>query len=1282
MSDPSSRSQPAPAPSTRPSRIRRLLGWILTLLIGGFMAGYWLFNSSAGLQWTLASISRLSAGTMQFAGAHGTLHDLAIDTVQITNDEHVLTIRHLRGEWHPGQLLQKHIHIHRLSAASVHIQLLASRPEQVPLRLPDTLDLPFSVKLDMLKIDAIQFTSVDEAYPENLISGLALSLQSDGNHHRLTQLHGLTPWGEVRAHAQLEGAAPFVLAGQIDLFGPAPWNTMHIVMSGNLEHMTINLIAEKPGANAKLNAHLRPFSANPLTQLDVDAQQLNPASFFPEAPTASLTVAAHLATAGDERLAGTIHIHNSAALPIDQKGLPFSSIHAHATISHESVQLTDLHAEIGKDETLRGDLIWHWKARSASALIHVQQVDPQNIDSRIHSGRVSGQIALAADAHRQSAQVSLKDRAFDLSANIAHSGEVITLEQFLLRRNQSRLTGHGKLDFSEKRAFQLTAQLSNFNIAEFIRAPASNLNAMFHSSGQLSPELSGTLDYTLKKSTLGKSAVTGAGHIVFNGLERLKGQAELTAGSNRLSLQGASGKPGDAYQLTINAPALEQLGFGLSGDLHAQLNWKKHRAARDIVLQLASRQLHLPGNHHLSALNVKSEMHGDAVTLDLTVAHHAMNGTSRLKDFNVRMNGTMSDHHVVASARVNDDIPLQLRADGRILARTPSSALHWQGQINELSSTGKIPVRLKTPTSLTISAQSVSLDSAVLAVSDGFLSIEQLMWTPKQWKTQGHFSGIAIYPGNPQHIPPLALHMGGNWHFVSDSRLTGELHLHRERGDWRIPGEIPQLAGLERFQLHVTAQRDTIDSTFELISQQLGNAKAQLSIPLKHSRQGWSVADNAPLNGAVKAHINNLKWLDSLFGAGLSMNGQLQAQAQISGTPKKPDIQGTVTGKELSILLLEQGIDLQQGNLSATFQQADLVIDRLHFVSPHPAPPQDRLLKNVQLTNASGSLTLAGHLGLTGNDSRLNITLTELPIAHKTNYWIIASGSGQARLQSRHLSLTGHLMADAGLLLQPPENRPELSDDIVFVNVTPVHTQQKVTLDLDMNLNLGERFYIRASGLEGRLAGQLQILDDKKNKLKVNGTIAAQDTTFKAYGQDLTVRRGIVSFQGPLDDPALNVLAVREGLQVEAGVEILGSVRHPQIRLVSTPNVSETEKLSWIILGRKPDPGGLDATALIAAAGSILGGQSGSGITEQITRTFGLDELTVKQAGVGSSLTGQIGVVGKRLSSRAYLSYERSLATTTMGITKLTYNLTPRITIVTQAGEDNAADLFYTLQFD
>ena len=38
--------------------------------------------------------------------------------------------------------------------------------------------------------------------------------------------------------------------------------------------------------------------------------------------------------------------------------------------------------------------------------------------------------------------------------------------------------------------------------------------------------------------------------------------------------------------------------------------------------------------------------------------------------------------------------------------------------------------------------------------------------------------------------------------------------------------------------------------------------------------------------------------------------------------------------------------------------------------------------------------------------------------------------------------------------------------------------------------------------------------------------------------------------------------------------------------------------------------------------------------------------------------------------------------TAAAGITKLTYTLTPRITVVARAGMDNAIDVFYSLRFD
>ena len=67
------------------------------------------------------------------------------------------------------------------------------------------------------------------------------------------------------------------------------------------------------------------------------------------------------------------------------------------------------------------------------------------------------------------------------------------------------------------------------------------------------------------------------------------------------------------------------------------------------------------------------------------------------------------------------------------------------------------------------------------------------------------------------------------------------------------------------------------------------------------------------------------------------------------------------------------------------------------------------------------------------------------------------------------------------------------------------------------------------------------------------------------------------------------------------------------------------------------------------------------------------------QAG-GDALQTQKVTVGKRLSSRARISYEQGLSEVG-GVTKFTYTLTPRITIVTRTGIEDALDVFYTLRF-
>ena len=324
----------------------------------------------------------------------------------------------------------------------------------------------------------------------------------------------------------------------------------------------------------------------------------------------------------------------------------------------------------------------------------------------------------------------------------------------------------------------------------------------------------------------------------------------------------------------------------------------------------------------------------------------------------------------------------------------------------------------------------------------------------------------------------------------------------------------------------------------------------------------------------------------------------------------------------------------------------------------------------------------SGVMDLTGKRGNLEIIASRLPLAQRPDRWIIASGNGHASLENNMLTLKGTLAADAGLLAQPTAGRPHLPDDVIVIGGETSERQQPerkgLRIDMEANLDLGEKFHIRASGLEGRLAGQLRLRGEPGERLRAIGSITARDTNFEAYGQRLTVERGIVNFQGPIDDPGLNILALRKGLAVQAGVEVTGTVRQPKVRLVSTPDVPDLEKLSWIALGRAPG-GKADASLLLAAAGSIMGGQSG-GVTEKISRALGVDELAIRQSGV-DALTGQVGVVGKRLSDKAYLSYEQGL-TAVAGVTKLTYNLTPKITLVTRAGIDNAIDVLYTLRFD
>ena len=184
---------------------------------------------------------------------------------------------------------------------------------------------------------------------------------------------------------------------------------------------------------------------------------------------------------------------------------------------------------------------------------------------------------------------------------------------------------------------------------------------------------------------------------------------------------------------------------------------------------------------------------------------------------------------------------------------------------------------------------------------------------------------------------------------------------------------------------------------------------------------------------------------------------------------------------------------------------------------------------------------------------------------------------------------------------------------------------------------------------------------------------------YRAWGQALNVETGIARFNGPYDNPSLDILAVRPNISVRAGVQVSGSAKAPRVRLYSDPDLPDAEKLSWVITGRSTAAGGAEAALLQQAALALLGGQgSGTGNTAQ---RLGLDEIGFKGPGSGDDASGAAITLGKRLSSELYVTYEQSL-TSAIGAIYIFYDLSKRLTLRGQTGTQSAVDIIYTVEKD
>ena len=1280
-----------------PQMISRRNIWLIVVLVPCLIVaggGGWVVTSSSGLKWLVGVAEHQSGGNLSAEGVNGSLFDsFEVRQLVLRGEGWRITVNDAQIQWQPAALLYGELKLLSLRAGIVEV---LSVPSDKPPVLPERLGLPLTLSVLQIKVGSLAVISKEGATPDFVVNDIEARIHSDASYLQLPILHAHLPFGEFAGSGEIASGKPYVLKANasLDTAVQISGRSRHLHFSaevgGDLQHIAVKIDGNGAGGSVNGRAQLEPFSAMPISRLQMSFSGLDAARLFDGAPPALVSGNADLhGTAGGE-LEGALQLRNAKGAALDRNGIPVRGVNALVRWSPALLQLQQLDAELLNGGHITGTVSWRQHGGKLGAQLKVHDVDPAALDTRLRSTHLQGDIALDGVGAEQHAIVALSDGTLDLHGELDRHDDKVTLSSLRMTRGETVLTGDGQMVLDRRRTFRFASKLRRLNLSDFAATPATDLNAELEISGALLPQLEGTLDFTMTHSHFAQYDIGGNGQLEFTGTGHARALFAFNMGDNRLHLEGTRDPQAIRAHLSVDAPDVGQLGGQFGGQLTGHADLSGSLADPRLQFSVQGRDLKLPGGKSITALDADGDLSSAKLQMNLGVSSYLSGGTLNIPKASLELQGDRAHHTMSASARLAQGEKalgeITMKASGGLSDPAQGwKAMQWRGSIDELTGQGVVPFHLLKTVPLTLAKNSIEVGSAEAIVAGGQFEFSGTQWTPKRWHSAGHFSGVKVRAVSIQDDQPIpvqsgyiqafdSMRVGGTWDATADEHLHGRFEAHRESGDWMVDNS-GQRMGLRDIRLSVDAVQDSLHAQLAASGEHLGEIMAQASMPLTHTETGWTILPDAPLAGHLYLDSGDLTWLGPMLNSNLQTGGRLKLDAVLAGTRGYPRLQGNATGDALSLVFLNQGIRLEQGELRARFDSDSVHVDHLEFSVPYLPSPRDKLLENYSLAAGSGHLSASGRIDLVDDKSDLQITAERLPLAQRTDRWIIASGTGHARYANKILLLDGDIRADAGLIDQPLSNRPSLSDDVQIIGTEPAG-RTMLPIRANATLDLGDHFYIRASGFEGRLAGRLNMHGEPGELMHVNGSIAAQDAVFNAYGQSLQVDRGIVNFQGPLDDPGLNILALRKGLAVEAGVEVTGTVRHPLVRLVSTPDVPDAEKLSWIVLGRVPDTSGVDSSLLVAAAGSIMGGQS----SRQLGKTLGVDEISLGQQTGADSQQVQTMTVGKQLSARARISYEQSL-NEPGSIVTFTYKLTPRISVVTRTGTEDALDILYTFRF-
>jgi translocation and assembly module TamB len=404
-------------------------------------------------------------------------------------------------------------------------------------------------------------------------------------------------------------------------------------------------------------------------------------------------------------------------------------------------------------------------------------------------------------------------------------------------------------------------------------------------------------------------------------------------------------------------------------------------------------------------------------------------------------------------------------------------------------------------------------------------------------------------------------------------------------------------------------------------------AGGDLSIPIKRAQ---SLAEIRPNQDAqLTGQLNAEGMAASIFGlvtpSEAQLGGKVNANVELSGTLNRPQINGRSSGQDLQFEVPELGTQVKGGRFGLNFTNNEFVVEDVFLTDSRDG----RL-------SGQGAFKLAEFGRPIG---QTEISVQNFRALDRRD--IEAKVTGDLNFVSRQ--------DDAELKGDITINRAEVKQfvggtvSVIEIDAEEINKQTKEIriekpkarspINLDVKINAPRRIYVRSRGVDVEMEIQADLKGTLTDPL-FYGTADVIRGGYKIAGKTLDFESGQIKFDGELSKARIAFEAITQTQNLDALVNITGTVEDPKIELSSTPERPQDEILSALLFGRSAtELSTIEAAQLAGALAQFSGAGGGFDLLGGLRDAFGIGQLSVNFNPDGSA---QI-VGGRYLAKDVYL---------------------------------------------